>query len=97
MPHVEVYWCMELYNNLKSAIFNRAHTRTAFIRLDTERCNACWECIEHCSNRVIGKVDMPWHKHTLLIAPDNCTGCLTCIDVCRHGAYTVVNSGTLNQ
>jgi 2-oxoglutarate ferredoxin oxidoreductase subunit delta len=69
--------------------FNREHTRTPFVQLDTQKCKACWECIKNCSNQVIGKIDFPWHKHALIIEPDACTGCLNCISICQYSAYSI--------
>lgn len=69
--------------------FNREHTRTPFIQLNTKKCKACWKCMAGCSNQVIGKVDLPWHKHALIVEPDSCTGCLNCIDICNFDAYSV--------
>lgn len=68
-------------------MISREHTRTSFVMLDTGKCKACWKCIEECPGRVIGKVDLPWHKHALITSPDKCTGCLKCIGVCPDGAY----------
>jgi ferredoxin len=72
---------------MEAIMISREHTRTLFVKLNTEKCKACWKCIESCKNRVIGKVDLPWHKHVLLTAPDKCTGCLKCIGVCSNGAF----------
>jgi 2-oxoglutarate ferredoxin oxidoreductase subunit delta len=69
--------------------FNRKHTRTPFIQLDTKKCKACWECIKICSNQVISKVDIPWHKHALIVEPDACTGCLKCVSICQYNAYSI--------
>jgi NAD-dependent dihydropyrimidine dehydrogenase PreA subunit len=65
---------------------NRRHTGTPFITLDTRKCKACWECIINCPNQVIGKIDLPWHKHAKIINPVSCTGCLKCVKVCKQGA-----------
>ena len=69
--------------------FNRKHTRTPFVQLDTKKCKACWKCIDNCPNRVIGKVDLPWHKHALIVKPDACTGCLNCVSICQYDAYSI--------
>jgi NAD-dependent dihydropyrimidine dehydrogenase PreA subunit len=76
--------------------FNSEHTRTSFIQLDTKKCKACWKCIEICPNQVIGKVDIPWHKHAKIVKHDDCTGCLNCIDICQYGAYSI-NDGTTQK
>jgi 2-oxoglutarate ferredoxin oxidoreductase subunit delta len=56
--------------------------------LDTRKCQACWKCLAACPNHAIGKIDLPWHKHALIIAPQKCTGCLACIKICQPRAYT---------
>jgi 2-oxoglutarate ferredoxin oxidoreductase subunit delta len=68
---------------------NRNHTQTLFVLLDTKKCKACWQCLGSCQNQAIGKVDLPWHKHALIVEPDSCTGCLNCINICQYGAYSV--------
>ncbi|HPT20646.1 MAG TPA: 4Fe-4S binding protein [Bacteroidales bacterium] len=68
--------------------FNRNHTGTEFIHLDTRKCKACWECLVECPNKVIGKIDLPWHKHALVADPSKCSGCLKCIKACKFGAYS---------
>lgn len=83
--------CKETDNNMKSGLFNRKHTHTAYIQLDTRKCQACWKCIENCANEVISKVDFQWHRHALIADPGACTGCLSCIDICPHGAYTTID------
>jgi len=66
--------------------FNRNHTFTEYVRLNTHRCVACWKCIDNCPKKVFGKVDLPWHKHALIINPEGCSGCLRCVKGCEHGA-----------
>jgi len=68
--------------------FNRNHTFTPFVKLDTHKCKACWKCMTDCPDKVIGKVDLPWHKHVLLLEPGKCTGCNKCIKGCEFGALT---------
>ena len=70
--------------------FNRKHTRTPFVQLDTQKCKACWKCIENCPNQVINKIDLPWHKHALIVKPDACIGCLNCVNICQYGAYSLL-------
>ena len=55
--------------------------------------------LNNCSNQVINKIDLPWHKHALIVEPDSCTGCLNCVSICQYNAYSIsdeVNS-TLQQ
>lgn len=72
---------------MRPKLFNRKHTRTAHIELDTKRCKACWQCLENCPNQVIDKIELSWHKHALIVAPQNCTGCLKCVHTCPYNAY----------
>lgn len=76
---------------MKPTFLSRKHTRTSSIQLNTGKCKACWKCIEVCPRQVIGKVDLPWHKHSLIINPDSCCGCLNCIKSCSYGAYSEVD------
>ena len=68
--------------------FDRNHAFTTFIKLDTHKCKACWKCMRGCPTKVIGKVDLPWHKHVLLLEPGKCTGCNKCVKGCEFGALT---------
>jgi len=73
---------------MKPVFFSRRHARTLSVQLNTSKCKACWKCIEACPSQVIGKIDLPWHKHALLINPNFCCGCLNCIKNCLYGAYS---------
>jgi Pyruvate/2-oxoacid:ferredoxin oxidoreductase delta subunit len=75
---------------MKPTLFNRKSTRTSHVQLDTRKCKACWRCLEDCQKQVIGKVNLPWHKHALIINSDKCTGCLRCINACPHDAFSMV-------
>ncbi|HEY4786164.1 MAG TPA: ferredoxin family protein [Bacteroidales bacterium] len=76
---------------MKPSVFSRRHIRTDYVQLDTGKCKACWKCIEACPNGVIGKIDLPWHKHALITASDHCTGCFSCVNVCLYGAYSTMD------
>jgi len=76
---------------MKPEFFSRGHTRTLSVQLNTSKCKACWKCIEACPRQVIGKVDLPWHKHALLINREFCCGCLNCIKSCSYGAYSKID------
>lgn len=69
---------------------NRGQARTNYILFDTRKCEACWKCMEACPNNVIGRVNLPWHKHALIIKRDNCTGCSKCTKACEFNAITKV-------
>lgn len=73
---------------MKLKIFSRKQTYTQYIRLDTRKCKACWECISGCPNGVLGKIDLPWHKHALVLQPAACSGCFNCMNVCPENAYS---------
>ena len=73
---------------MRPGLFSREHTRTAHVELNRKKCKACWQCLENCPNQVIGKIDLPWHKHALIVDSRHCSGCLKCVKTCRYGAYT---------
>lgn len=77
---------------MKSRSNNNDSKRTTFIQLDTKKCIACWECILECKNNVIGRINLPWHKHAKFVNSNNCIGCLKCINVCEPGALTKISS-----
>jgi Fe-S-cluster-containing hydrogenase component 2 len=31
---------------------------------------------------------LPWHKHAVFVNSEKCSGCLTCLKKCPHGAYS---------
>lgn len=72
-------------------LISRQNTVTPFVQLDTGKCKACWTCLEGCKKNVLGKVDLPWHKHALVINPDKCSGCLMCIKVCQYNAFSGID------
>jgi 2-oxoglutarate ferredoxin oxidoreductase subunit delta len=59
-----------------------------FVTLDRSLCDACWECIDVCPESVFGKVDMWLHRHAVVNAGDQCSGCRRCIKVCEAGALS---------
>jgi 2-oxoglutarate ferredoxin oxidoreductase subunit delta len=73
---------------MKLGFFKREHTCTSFVLLDTKRCEACWECIKVCSNSVIGRVNLPWHKHIRFVNGSTCTGCMKCVKICATNALS---------
>ena len=77
---------------MRSRSNNNDSTRTSFIQLDTKKCIACWECITECKNNVIGRINLPWHKHSKFVNSKNCIGCLKCINVCEPNALTKISS-----
>ena len=69
---------------------NNEHSQTVFIWLDTKKCIACWMCQDKCPKHVIGKVNLPWHKHAHIVKASNCTGCNKCVNVCQSNALLKV-------
>jgi NAD-dependent dihydropyrimidine dehydrogenase PreA subunit len=67
-----------------------SHHQTASIRLDARKCEACWECVDICKNQVFRRINMPWHKHAVIVNADKCTGCLSCVKHCKSGALTKI-------
>ena len=63
---------------------------TEFIEINSRSCEACWKCISVCPNNVIGKIDLPWHKHARIVNGRNCTGCLKCVNICESEALSKV-------
>ena len=66
--------------------------QTAHIQLDPHKCKACWECIEACPKQVLGKIDLPFHKHAKIVNPEACIGCKKCVKTCQYGAIVAVNA-----
>jgi len=66
------------------------HTTTAYISLDTRRCNACWDCVATCPNGVLDKVKVLFHKHARVDRADRCDGCGTCVSICPNQAISFI-------
>jgi Fe-S-cluster-containing hydrogenase component 2 len=64
---------------------SRSH-HTEFVTLNSHVCQACWHCVEACPSKVLGKVNLPWHKHAVIHTEAHCTGCFICIKACAAGA-----------
>jgi len=62
------------------------HIETAHVQLFRKNCQACWKCIGKCPQKVIGKVDIFFHKHSRINNSKDCTGCLKCVKTCEHDA-----------
>jgi ferredoxin len=78
---------------MEARSLNNDSKRTKFIHLDTGKCSACWNCQTVCKNDVIGRINLPWHKHARFVQSSNCTGCLKCVKVCDSGALTKISTG----
>jgi len=44
--------------------------KTAFVVLDTKKCEGCWNCFKVCKNNVISRINFLWHKHIILVNVD---------------------------
>lgn len=84
---------LEKDSDMNQPIFSREHphSRTSYVSLNTRKCTACWKCLKSCPSHVIGKINLPWHKHALIVNPDSCIGCLKCIKACECGAYSAID------
>ncbi|NJK87323.1 MAG: FeS-binding protein [Bacteroidales bacterium] len=67
--------------------FNSNHQESAFVKLNTRKCKACWDCIAACKSNVLGKIDLPWHKHSIIANAKSCTGCFVCVKTCKYDAF----------
>jgi 2-oxoglutarate ferredoxin oxidoreductase subunit delta len=76
---------------MKTPSVNNDSTHTKFIQLDTGKCSACWNCQSLCKNDVIGRINLPWHKHARFVKSADCTGCLKCVKACDYGALTKIS------
>lgn len=68
--------------------------KSDYIQLNTSKCTACFKCIEACSKKVIGKIDILIHKHAIIRNGEECVGCGKCIKVCDAGAISSISKKT---
>jgi NAD-dependent dihydropyrimidine dehydrogenase PreA subunit len=64
---------------------------TPHVILIAKNCEACWKCIDVCKHKVIGKINLLWHKHILFNDGASCTGCLRCVKACNSNAIQQIN------
>jgi 2-oxoglutarate ferredoxin oxidoreductase subunit delta len=65
-------------------------SQTAHVQLDTRKCIACWKCLDACKKKIIGRVNLPWHKHARIVNAEGCNGCLSCIRQCEADAFSEI-------
>lgn len=75
---------------MSTGFIKREPARTAFVMLDTKKCEACWKCITVCSKNVIGRINLPWHKHVRFVNKTACVGCMKCVTICASNAISKV-------
>lgn len=80
---------------MRQSFFERG-IRTAFVLLDTRKCEACWKCINVCGNGVIGRINLPWHKHIRFANSNACSGCMRCVKACETGALSKISDKVRN-
>ncbi|MFB6343909.1 ferredoxin family protein [Saccharicrinis sp. FJH62] len=71
---------------MRQNFFKTESKSTSFLGLDTRKCNACWKCINICSKNVIGRINLPWHKHVKFVNRSECIGCMKCVNICTASA-----------
>ena len=67
----------------------RRHIKTEYLDIDKDKCTACGECVEECSNQVLKVVGIKFiihHQHISVFNPEDCIGCLSCVEACPEGA-----------
>lgn len=71
----------------------RHHTKTEYLDVDTAKRTACGKCAEECPNQVLRVVGIKFpikHRHIKVARPEDCTGCLSCVEVCAEGAIRAI-------
>ena len=67
----------------------RLRTTTHYLIIDTRLCSACGECVSACPRavlRVCGIQRILNDRHVHVVAPDDCNGCLACVEACASDA-----------
>ncbi len=70
--------------------FRGSRNRTAHIRVDHRKCEACSACEEVCKNSVLKVSGIWFHRHVHVIDAEKCKGCKKCVEACPEGAITPV-------
>ena len=82
---------------MRTNINGEGRATTKYIQLNTRKCEACWKCVEACDKNVFGRINLPWHKHAVIVRSNNCTGCLKCKKACEHNAISKIQTAELND
>ena len=62
------------------------HLHTEFIKLNSRNCQACWQCIDNCPQKVIEKAELFNHRHSHIDTSKKCIGCFKCVKTCSFKA-----------
>ena len=79
---------------MKLTYTKNENTHTAFVRLNSYACTACWKCIDACPEKVIDKsflyvADTLVYEQVLMYDADKCTGCAKCMQACKFDAISI--------
>lgn len=66
------------------------HVATPYIRLNTHRCQACWECTRACPRGVLGRAVLLRHRHAHVDEAAACKGCGKCVKACPNEAILLL-------
>jgi 2-oxoglutarate ferredoxin oxidoreductase subunit delta len=68
----------------------RGHIKTQYLDVDKAKCTACGTCVEECAQQVLEIVGIEFliikHRHVNVARPEDCIGCLSCMEVCSENA-----------
>lgn len=70
------------------------HNETNHIAINLHRCVGCFQCVEACPKKVLGKISLPFHKHVHVDHPEACIGCARCAKICPEGAISKKEGGS---
>jgi NAD-dependent dihydropyrimidine dehydrogenase PreA subunit len=70
------------------------HNASRYVFIVREKCRGCWKCLDVCRQGVIGRINLLFHKHALIVSPDLCRGCCLCVKVCSFQAIVSISCNT---
>jgi uncharacterized Fe-S center protein len=82
---------------MRQRSFKSESKSTSFVGLYTKKCEACWKCINVCAKNVIGRINLPWHKHVKFINSPECVGCMKCVKVCTADAIVKLSKSNSDE
>ena len=54
------------------------------VKVEKEKCDACWKCMDVCPNDSLEKVTEDGKEH-ISVKEDNCIDCFLCVEECKTG------------